>query len=274
MIILIKKEGAMLPTIDIFGKDLPMYAIFALIGILIAGTAFCVYIDKCGYDNNRAIVFLLFVGLGVVIGGHTLYAITNINKFYLLGSAQSFTHFLSIIGVLFGGSVFYGGLIGALVVGFIYIKATKIPIDIYMDGCAFFAPLFHSFARVGCFFAGCCYGIESSFGFICERNENVELSTVRRFPVQLLESFENLVILLVIIILMRRKKQKGGLFYIYLILYTILRFMNEFLRGDEIRGFVFGMSTSQLISILIFIASSTLFVLHNIKTKNNKKANT
>ena len=70
------------------------------------------------------------------------------------------------------------------------------------------------------------------------------------------------------VFLMKKGIQKGRLFYIYLLSYSVLRFINEFLRGDEIRGFVLGISTSQLISILIFIAS--LLIYTNLKKKEEK----
>jgi len=72
------------------------------------------------------------------------------------------------------------------------------------------------------------------------------------------------------VFLMKKGIQKGRLFYIYLLSYSVLRFINEFLRGDEIRGFVLGISTSQLISILIFIASLSLLIYTNLKKKEEK----
>ena len=214
-----------------------------------------------------AIVFLLILGVGVVIGGHILFGITNINKFYLLGKASSFGEFMKTLWALFSGTVFYGGLIGACIAGLIFMKLVKVPRDVYLDGCAFFAPLFHGFARIGCFFAGCCYGVESNFGFICANNKYVDLGNVRRFPVQLLESIENFLIVGLIAILMKKKKLKGRLFYLYLLIYSVCRFINEFLRGDEIRGFVLGMSTSQFISIFIFAISVILLVITTQKSK-------
>ncbi|MBO5262450.1 MAG: prolipoprotein diacylglyceryl transferase [Clostridia bacterium] len=257
----------MFPVFELFGKEIPLYAIFALIGIFVAGITFCVYIKKCGYDNNTAIVFLLILGVGVVIGGHLLFGITNISKFYLFGEAKAFGEFMKTFATLFGGSVFYGGLLGACIAGLIFMKLVKVPKDVYLDGCAFFAPLFHAFARIGCFFAGCCYGIESSFGFICANNKYIDLGNVRRFPVQLLESMENFLIVGLIAILMKKKKLKGRLFYLYLLIYSVCRFINEFLRGDEIRGFVLGMSTSQFISIFIFAISVILLVITTQKSK-------
>ena len=259
----------MLPVIEIFGKELSMYMLCALVGGLVAGISFCMYIGKCGYDDNKAILFIFTLIGGVVVGGSLLYAITNADKFYLLGEAEDFVGFWKVVLHLFGGSVFYGGLIGAIIAGSIFIKCAKLPRETYMDGCAFMAPLFHAFARVGCFFAGCCYGVESDFGFAAHGNQVTDIGEVSRFPVQLLETLENLLIFGFIVLLLKKRIQKGRLFYIYLLCYSVFRFINEFFRGDKIRGFIFGISTSQFISILIFIAAVSLLVYENVKKKEN-----
>lgn len=260
----------MLPTVEIFGRDMSMYAIFATVGILAAGFAFCRYVDKRGLDDNDAIIFMLIAAVGVLLGGHVLYTITNLDKLYLLLEIKGFKDFISTLSYVSGGSVFYGGLIGGIFAGGIYIRLKHLPKDIYLDGCAILAPMFHGFARIGCFFAGCCYGIESPFGFCAHGNELTGIGEVRRFPVQLLESLENFAIVILMLILLRKKKFSKYLFHLYLIIYAILRFINEFLRGDKIRGFIFGLSTSQFISIIIVVITVSLIIITVKKEKKNE----
>ena len=262
----------MLPVIEFLGREISMYAVFATIGILVAGFAFCRYIDKQGFDDNDAIIFMLIVAVGVMLGGHILYTLTNIDKLYLFLKAKDLKEFLKTLSLVSGGSVFYGGLIGGILAGAIYIKLKHLPKDVYLDGCAFLAPLFHGFARIGCFFAGCCYGIESKLGFSANDSAITDIGSVRRFPVQLLESVENFTIVLVIFILIKKKKLSSCLFYLYLIIYSVLRFINEFLRGDKIRGFIFGLSTSQFISIIIFVAVSVGLIIKKQKRRNLSEA--
>ena len=155
---------------------------------------------------------------------------------------------------------------------FAYLKIKKADISTYLDNCALIAPLFHGIARIGCFFGGCCYGIESSFGFCAYGNTISDIGEVRRFPVQLLESLMNFLIVLLIYVLLKKELFKGKLFFIYLSVYAIIRFFDEFLRGDAIRGFVLGLSTSQFISIIIeIVALSILFVVPLIKKHRLKK---
>ena len=93
----------------------------------------------------------------------------------------------------------------------------------------------------------------SNFGFTVYGNEYVpNLNGVCRFPVQLLESACNFLIFGAILFLLLKGKLKGKLFFVYLMAYSVVRFADEFLRGDEIRGFILGLSTSQFISVIIF----------------------
>ena len=241
----------MFPYITLFGKDIGLYGIITLIGIFTAGVFFCRQIKKAGKDDNDAIIFLLWVGLGVFLGGTVLYSLTNIENYALLGKAHNLSAFLYVIRIIYGGSVFYGGLIGGALVGLLVIRIKKWDQALYTDLSALFVPLFHSIARIGCFLGGCCYGIECEFGFTAHGNElSPAVNDISRFPVQLLESAGNLIIFAFLFHLYRKKKMVGHLFCLYLGLYAVLRFCVEFLRGDEVRGFVVGwLSTSQFISI-------------------------
>ena len=256
----------MFPYIVIFGKTVGLYGVLSCIGALAAG--FLLYhllakSDKASVDDM--ILFLLFVGVGMLLGGHLLYALTNLNKVKHLFSTTSYPQLRTAFFELFGGSVFYGGLIGGSICGVIGTRVLKLNTQLYADGMAVCAPLFHFFGRIGCFFAGCCYGIESEFGFL--------LNGVRRFPVQLLEATANLLIFTLMLVLHAKRKMHGRLFLLYLAIYAPVRFSDEFFRGDPIRGFVFSLSTSQFISIFIeLFAIVALFYLQRKKQQHQSSA--
>lgn len=255
----------MFPIIEVFGKQFGTYTIMAIIGAMLIGFLFCRRISKLGLDDNDAIVFLLICAVGVIVGGSALYGITNAKHLALLKGAKDFADVLGVFKLVFGGSVFYGGLIGSIIAGTIYIKSKKLDIAVYSDNIAPLIPLFHSIARVGCFLGGCCYGIESDFGFTAHGNTLVpQVNDVCRFPVQLLESLLNLILAFTLWRLLlysqKNEKLKGRLLYLYLIGYAVIRFFDEFLRGDLIRGFIFKLSTSQFISILLGFAALVLLI--------------
>lgn len=156
---------------------------------------------------------------------------------------------------LFGGLVFYGGLIGAFLGIFCYCKQYHLSYVSYMDVFAPLIPFVHGIGRIGCFCSGCCYGIEyhGPFAIQFPYNEAVpQLSQVPRFPVQLLEALMNFLLCGILFCLMKKKNLRNGrLMGIYLIYYSIARFLLEMLRGDKIRGSISIFSTSQLISLIL-----------------------
>lgn len=265
----------MFPYLEFFGRSFPMYGIMAGVGAIVAGFFACLLIRRRKMNDNDMLVVLLFVALGVAVGGTLLYAITNARYFPVLFKVKNFEQLIAVLSVIFGGSVFYGGLIGGTLVGVLAVKIKKLPLKIYADIIAVIIPLFHAFARVGCFLGGCCYGIESKFGFTAHGNEiSPFVNDVSRFPVQLLESSLNLVIFAVLLILYKRSISggflAGKLLFCYLFMYSIVRFFDEFLRGDAVRGFIFGLSTSQFISVILFTVSVVTMTVLAFKYKRQK----
>lgn len=245
----------MYPIINVFGKEIGTYTIAALFGIFAAALYACRRSRAFGLDDNNIIFTALFGAIGALVGSHLLYGITNLRAATLmlthLDMIDSFKALAECLFYIFGGSVYYGGLIGGAFAGWLYMRGRKITISEYSDIFAAAIPLFHAFGRVGCFLGGCCYGIESSIGFVYSVSLVPEANGVMRFPVQLLESGVELALFGIVAVLHKRKILKGKLFSLYLALYAFVRFFLEFIRGDDIRGFVFGLSTSQIISILV-----------------------
>lgn len=243
----------MFPYFEIFGKTIGMYAICAVAGFFVA-ICLCVRLAK-KIDMSFEDILLTFLILmaGLLVGGHLLYGITNIDEAIVLIKDGKFEwrHLKQI----FGGNVFYGGFIGSIITLKLYSKSKKTLIkDGFIDIYAVCVPLFHAFGRIGCFLGGCCYGVESDFGFIVTHNDLVPgLSGVRRFPISLVECAFNLILFAVLLYLYKKQKFSGKMIYIYMLTYPVGRFVFEFFRGDVYRGIYLGISTSQWISIILFI---------------------
>lgn len=233
-----------------------------LIGVLAAGFYACGLAKKNKLDDNDTILLLLVSSIGVVSGGALLYGITNYSTaIYIFSNLQlitDFNTFIQAVMAIFGGSVFYGGLLGGLFAAWLYLKATKRDIELYMWMLAPIIPFFHFFGRIGCFLSGCCYGIESSIGFVYNHSPIPQANGVVRFPVQLVEAAFNLLLFFLLTYLQKNSKFKKYLIHIYLLCYAVFRFIIEFFRGDDYRGVFLGISTSQLISIGLVLASSLL----------------
>lgn len=249
----------MIPNVQIFDKTISAYLVLAILGILT--TLFVLYriAEHHGLDEIQ-MLFMTLIGFGAAgAGGGLLYGLTNYRLIAALfrnfDKISSFRELLSALKIIFGGSVFYGGLIGILIVALVYTRKKHLSAR-YLDVAAIGIPLFHVFGRLGCFFSGCCFGIESSVGFVYHYSLIPSANSVRRFPVQLLEAAFNACLCLVLYSLFRKKKLEGRLLSAYLFAYPTFRFFDEFLRGDAYRGIWFGLSTSQWISLLLIAVNA------------------
>lgn len=260
----------MLPYIEIFGRMIGTYAICAFVGILVSGFVGYRLGRKFKICPEDIILLMISLSIGMVIGGHIMYGITNTGQIIELlknASGYGFGKFVKQLGHYFGGMVFYGGFFGASTAVYIHVSRSKsMNLSEVFDIFAVVVPLFHMFGRIGCFLGGCCYGVECRWGFIVYDNLiQPEINGVVRMPVQLVEAVCNFLIFLILLMIFKKSRNNGKLIYIYMILYPVVRFIMEFFRGDEVRGFLLGLSTSQWISIALLIFSTVRLIAMNKK---------
>jgi len=168
------------------------------------------------------------------------------------------------------GGVFYGGFIGAVAVGYVLIKRYGLPwwqtADAFAPGIA----LGQAIGRQGCFAAGCCWGEPTSlpwgvkFSALGHEITGVPIDA-HLHPTQLYESFSALLFFGLLVWLHRHRKFSGQVILTYGVLYATARFIIEFFRADprgDIAGLtsLTGLSTSQIISLVVGLASLVLFV--------------
>ena len=255
----------MVPPIRLFDRPLYPYTIAAIVGAVVT-LLFAYRTAKRQALNERTMLFaLLFAAAGAFLGGHLLYALTNAGALCgairRAGAFDGFGSFLKLIYPYFSGAVFYGGLICGVAFAWLYLRRTKKPLGGYTDVGAVCIPLFHAFGRIGCFLSGCCYGVESELGFVLRYSTAPGGNGVRRFPVQLCEAAFNFALALVLYSLLKKQKLRGRLLHVYFFAYPVFRFLIEFLRGDESRGFWLGLSTSQWISLLLLLCNTAHLLL-------------
>lgn len=262
----------MFPSFVLFGREIGTYGIMVVIGGFFCALVGNFLIKRFGLDLFDFLLIFLSIGVGIFIGAHIVYGITHtdliIRAFQNIGTLW-FDKFWELMIYSFGGMVFYGGFLGGLAAIPIYCKFDKrIKSAQLFDIYAVLVPLFHVFGRIGCFLGGCCFGIESHFGFTVHGNTiNPDVNDVNRLPVQLFEAGLNLLIFLFILYLFKKKIMTDKLIFIYMLVYPIVRFTLEFFRGDTIRGFLFGLSTSQWISILLFTTAVIGLTISHLRKK-------
>ena len=230
------------------------------IGVLAAYLTAEYRAKKKGLDNECIFWIVVWGLLGGLLGAKLLYYITEIktivaNPRLLLNVTDGF--------------VVYGGIIGGFAAAYIYLRWKKYEPIKYYDMAMPSIALAQGFGRIGCFLAGCCYGLETdSWIGITFHTSAYAPNNVSLIPTQLLSSGLNFLHYFILIFVAKRCKTDGLILGLYLILYSAGRFVIEFFRGDLIRGSVGPLSTSQFISIFIFIAGLAV-VFWSVKRKNN-----
>jgi len=193
-------------------------------------------------------------------------------------------HPLQLISLDFlrSGGVFYGGLIGAILSGYFLMRRYQLPWWKTADACAPGIAIGNFFGRQGCFAAGCCWGKPTTLPWGVKFTElgheitGVPLD-VRLHPTQLYESFAMLLVFFFLLWLHKHRRFNGQVILLYALLYSSIRFAIEFLRDDP-RGDLFGLttltglSTSQLISLIVGAGALVLLVLRWRKAAGITKA--
>ena len=239
----------MFPIIKLGPVSIYTYTLTSLLGIF-----FGILVAAFGDPKDKPIrsdIFYcsLYALIGGLAGGKILYLITILPQIF---------EYPSLLKVaLQSGMVFYGGLIGGIFGGLLYVKQYKVDFYKMADNIILGLPIGHMFGRLGCYGAGCCYGkpYDGIFSVIYPKESLSAPPGIPLHPVPLYEVAYNAVLFILLLIIKRKSTDSKGLvLWVYLILYGIGRFYFETLRYDVERGYIWLLSTSQWISIFIVLA--------------------
>jgi phosphatidylglycerol:prolipoprotein diacylglycerol transferase len=212
---------------------------------------------KEGIPPNKIVDLGFYILLSALIGSRLFYVMINASHYM--------KNPLDIFKVWEGGLVFYGGLLLAVPTVLWYVKKNTLGVWNIADMFAPSLAIGHAIGRVGCFYSGCCYGKPAEglpWAVTFTDPQSLALIGVPLHPTQLYESLGEFIIFFMLIILRKYKSFNGQLFMTYIILYSVLRFIVEFFRGDAARGFISPLiSLSQGVSILMFLVAIVGFII-------------
>ncbi|MCL2484840.1 MAG: prolipoprotein diacylglyceryl transferase [Endomicrobia bacterium] len=258
----------MYPILFSFGKvTVYTYGFFIAVGF-IAAISYVSHILKQTKSGvlTRDELYNLFFGLiiSAITGARILYILVNFNAF--LASP------LDIFKIWQGGLVYYGGFIAAIAFFILYAFKTKKSFLKMSDIVAPALALGHFFGRIGCFFAGCCYGKECAlpWSVAFTNSDSLAVQHVHVHPTQLYEAFANIALFVFLHFYNKKKHASGMTLAFYLIIYAVMRFTVEFFRGDFRGEYYLGLSISQIISLILFISGLALIVVIKRRIITNK----
>jgi phosphatidylglycerol:prolipoprotein diacylglycerol transferase len=239
-------------------------------GFILAFAAFTVLFiwikvaKKEGFKTLQMTDLGFYALLAGILGSKVALLITDF-KYYWQNPAE-------ILYIYRAAGVYQGGIIAALAVIILFALKHRLPIWKLADTAALPVPLGQAIGRIGCFFAGCCYGkpaasLPWSITFtspVAYQNTGVPLG-IPLHPTQIYQSLNDFILFLILLILWRFKKFNGQILWMYILLYSITRGIIEFFRGDLSRGVYFGgwLSTSQILGMVgAFISIIMLIFLY------------
>ena len=248
----------------IHGFPINTYGVFLALAFLGAIFVTVRLAQRDGLPKERIYDLCLWLLLSSLVGSKLLMLFTEPE--YRQNPMMLFS-----LDFLRSGGVFYGGLIGATIAGFVLMRRWKLPWWKTADACAPGIALGNVLGRQGCFSAGCCWGKPTNlpwgvrFSALGHEVTGVPIDA-KLHPTQLYESFAMLIVFFFLLWLHKKKKFSGQVILTYAIIYATVRFLIEFVRDDP-RGDILGLttltglSTSQLIGIMVGIGALITLVI-------------
>lgn len=223
----------MYPTLfHIYGPlAINSYGVAILIGVLIFLWRMILSPRRKGLISKDQLISLTIYNVFVAVFSGRIV--------HVLSTWHTFHSWKDIFALWDGGFSVLGSLLGVILFTVCYLKSNKIPTLPVLDLAALYAPIMQGFGRLGCFFAGCCYGIETvvPWGITFTNPDTLAPLCIRLHPTQLYSAVGLFLIFLIIRFgLSKHCKYPGQIAMLYLIFTNAERFLIDFWRGDRILG--------------------------------------
>jgi phosphatidylglycerol---prolipoprotein diacylglyceryl transferase len=207
------------------------YGFMMAVGVGMALWFVYVQAKKAGLDAPAILDAAFYTIIVSLLGAKLILFFSNVSL-YLSSPKELFSLARS-------GGVFQGGLTFGVIFALWYFRRKKIPTWKAGDLVGPALALGHGFGRIGCFSAGCCYGSECAepWSVVFKNAYAHDLTgiplNVHLHPVQLYEAALNFLNFVVLFLVLRKKRFDGQVFSLYIVNYSVIRFITEYFRGDH-----------------------------------------
>ena len=233
---------------SVFSLEFRCYSLAYVFGILIGWILAKKIFIKSYELREKFDDYITFIIIGIIVGGRLGYVIFYNFDYYS-------NNLFEIFKIWQGGMSFHGGLLGVIITTIWFAKRNDQDPYIYLDVVSYVAPIGIFFGRIANFINSELYGKETDLFWGVKF---IKIDNLYRHPSQLYEAFFEGILLFIILMYLRSKistKIPGFISAIFLIIYSIFRFVIEFLRvPDEHLGYIlFDLSMGQIISFIFLI---------------------
>jgi len=255
-----------LPAFTAFGRELGPFTLHTYGVVLAMGFLVGLWVahwqaKRAGLDAGRIADMAVYVLIAGLVGAKLMLVAVEWRTTYSRMGLREL-----LWSVVQSGGVFYGGLLGGLLVALYFARRYALSVWATADALAPGVVIGQSIGRLGCFAAGCCWGRPASVPWAvtftdvyAARNVGTPIDTPLH-PSQIYESLATFLIFAVLVWIAPRKRFHGQVLVAYLVLYSTARFALEYFRGDAGRGFIGPLSTSQALAIVLVLLAGVLFV--------------
>ncbi len=240
---------------NIFGSQIYSYYAFITLGIF-TGLYFFYRYSRISKIHPANIIDISIISIiSGYLGGRIFHVLFSMPGYYLENPEQ-------VLYFWKGGYAIYGAIIVPVFFIYLYVRRKNIKLTVVTDALAPAISIGTAIGRIGCLLEGCCYGKVTSATWAIN-GPNGQLV----HPTQIYLSLHGLIMFFILAWSFKRKKYDGYITYLYFILYSSGRFIIEIFRADERGGFL-GLSSFQIISIIILVWSTQRIVANSRRQKN------
>ena len=238
------------------------YGVLVALAFLVAISVIARLARRAGLNSDAVVNLAILCGISAIVGAKIMMYLVDLPYY-----ARNPGEILSLASLQAGG-VFYGGFIAALIAAVIYIRRHHLPAlltaDVFAPGIA----LGHGIGRIGCFAAGCCWGRPTNLPWGITFTNPISHDTVgvpldiKLHPTQLYESIAEFIIFGILYWRIHRRHAPGAIISLYLVLYSSVRFLVEFLRDHPGEPNPFGgpLNTEQWVSLVLAALGIAFFL--------------
>lgn len=266
-----------------FQRNIPIYSygFMLMVAFLVAISIARWRARKEGIDPNKITDLGIYLVCAGILGARLFFIIQFFDDYK--------NNLFSIFKIYEGGLVYYGGLFTGIITLFLYVKKHHLPFLKIIDVVIPSAALGLGFGRIGCFLNGCCFGkiaphmpwamqfprtldktgmVDGSPAFLHQYELGLvhlsDMHTLPIHPTQLYSFLSDVALFFILSAFFRFRNRNGEVLLLFGIIYSVIRFCMELLRGDNPLLFNF-FTVAQIISIGMFIVSTSLFTLSRFK---------
>ena len=244
-----------------FSIEVRWYSLAYIFG-LIFGWIYCnKFLINDQIKKNQFDDYITYIILGIIVGGRLGYVFIYNPLYYL-------ENLIEIPMIWNGGMSFHGAVIGVIFATYIFSKKNNQNIFYYLDLVALTSPIGIFLGRITNFINSELYGRETD---IIWSVKFIQVDSLNRHPSQIYEAiFEGIILFILLNFFYKNLSKKYGLISsLFIIFYSIFRFLIEFTREPDahIGLIIFNMSLGQIISIIFFITGMILFYNNYVSKK-------